>query len=98
MTSPPIAALAASRHLGTGLGGNALRLRAADIAALPLPGNTAAWDDAASTFAMAELAEDPHEARGLLIMSGIAMCSAFGIDDPEQLLAWWIELLPPVRT
>ena len=98
VTSPPIAALAASRHLGTGLGGNALRLRAADIAALPLPGNTAAWDDAASTFAMAELAEHPHEARGLLIMSGIAMCSAFGIDDPEQLLAWWIELLPPVRT
>ena len=98
VTSPPIAALAAARHLGTGLGGKALRLRAADIAALPLPGDKTAWDDAASSFEAAELSEQPHEARGLLITSGIAMCSAYGIDDAGELLAWWITLLPPVRT
>ena len=95
--APPVVALATLRHAGTGLGGGSLRLAARDVAALPRPAGRAAWDAGAAAFRAAQEAVDPDESRAHLLACGAAMCTAFGVADPEPLLAWWTRRLPPVR-
>jgi len=97
LVSPPVTALAALRHIGAGLGSDALRLRAADVAALPLPGLDGPWDEAAAAFRAAQETDDPAVGRTHLLASAAAMCAAYGIARPASLLAWWQERLPPLR-
>lgn len=83
LTCPAVALVAVRRHLGSGRNARALRLRAADALALPLPADRRRWDRAARLLAAgAPLAE-----------VGEAMDRAFGVDDGAP-LAWWLEQLP----
>ena len=47
LLAPPVVALAAARYAGTALSPRAIKLSARQVAALPLPADTDAWDAAA---------------------------------------------------
>ena len=97
LCSPPVALVAAHRHLGAGRNATALRLSASDLMALPLPADLEAWDGAAAAFAAASSATDPEERGALLRRSAVAMTAAFGLGDDADLVAWWEDRLPQTR-
>jgi hypothetical protein len=78
LTAPPVAAWAATHHLGTGLGPTALKLSATQVLDLPLPRRS--WDGAADLLR----AGDVHGCAE-------AMCDAYEVTEPhrEPLMAWW---------
>jgi hypothetical protein len=84
LTCPAVALVAARRHGGSGRSARALRLRAAEVAELPLPADRAAWDAAADRLRSgASVAE-----------VGAAMDRAYGLVDDRDLLAWWLDRFP----
>jgi hypothetical protein len=78
LLAPPVAAWAAYRHLGSGLGVTSLRLRASEVLDLPLPPGR--WTSAAELLQAGELDAAAGE-----------LCGAYGLDgaDQDQVLSWW---------
>jgi hypothetical protein len=78
LTAPPVAAWAAARHVGAGLGGIALKLSAAQVLDLPLPPRS--WDAGAECLR-----------QGDMFGCAQAMCDAYGVPPSRRgpLLAWW---------
>lgn len=97
LCSPPVALVAAERHLGTGRNATALRLSASDLLALPLPADRAAWDEAAARFAEASSA-GATDRTPLLRSSAEAMTAAYGLRGDDELVTWWQARLPRPRT
>ncbi len=56
LLAPPVVAHAAARYAGTALTASALKLAAGQVATLPLPADTAAWDEGAEHARAAHLA------------------------------------------
>ena len=98
LVSPPVAAIAASRHLGAALSADALKLSARDIAALPLPADEHWWSIAAIAFEQASAARSESERFEHLVECAEAMCVAYGTADDGELMRWWIERLPRSST
>ena len=98
LVSPPVAAIAASRHLGAALSADALKLSARDIAALPLPADAQWWNVAAVAFEQASAACSESERLEHLAECAEAMCAAYGAADDGDLRRWWIERLPRSTT
>jgi hypothetical protein len=78
LLAPPVAAWAAHRHLGSGLGPTSLRLRASELLDLPLP--TAPWTDAAVLLRA-----------GQVDAAAVELCTAYGLggSERERVLSWW---------
>lgn len=93
LSSPPISAIAAHRHLGSALSSNALKLSARDLLALPLPADDRHWTSAANIFKQASQSEQ-NARRTLLRQSASEMCAAYGVENPGELLEWWEQRLP----
>ncbi|MCP3911830.1 MAG: SAM-dependent DNA methyltransferase [Actinomycetia bacterium] len=93
LSSPPISAVAARRHLGSALSSDALKLSARDVLALPLPADDRRWTSAASLFKQASHARG-NERHNLLRESASEMCAAYGVEGPSALLEWWEQRLP----
>ena len=93
LTSPPIAAIAARRHLGSALSADALKLSAKDVVALPLPRLHEHWAVAAEFFERASRADGTNFA-ALLTASANEMCVAYGVDNADALVTWWEERVP----
>ena len=85
LTCPAVTLEAARRHLGSGRNAKAMRLRAQEVVELPLPADRSAWDEAASLL----------RAGSPLAEVGRRMDEAYGLVGDEELLAWWLGLLPP---
>jgi len=97
LTAPPVVALAAERHLGAGRSGDALKLAAREVVALPLPADGASWAEGAAAFALASAATDAASRATALEACARAMTRAYlGHDDPN-LHAWWRARLPQRR-
>jgi SAM-dependent methyltransferase len=82
LTSPVATALAWHAVAGTGLSTSTIRLTPAVLAATPWP---AGPPDRAVTALRA----------GDVGACGAAVCSVYGLADPEPLLAWWNTTRPP---
>jgi len=78
LLAPPVAAWAAQRHLGSGLGPTSLRLRASQVLDLPLP-------PAPLTRA------GQHLRAGDVDAAAVESCAAYGLRRSEQdeVLSWW---------
>lgn len=87
LLAPPVVAHAAARYAGTALSATALKLAAGQVATLPLPADTAAWDDAADHARAAHRADDEHRPKALQACAE-AMCAAY---DDDTALAWWLD-------
>jgi len=98
LVSPPVAAIAASRHLGAALSADALKLSARDIGSLPLPANEHWWNVAAVVFEQASASVSESERFERLVECAEAMCAAYGAADDHELMRWWIERLPRSST
>lgn len=85
LLAPPVVALAAARYLGTALAPQAIKLSARQVAALPLPADTAAWDRGA---VLARAAQHAAAAERPAALRAVAeeMCVAY---DDAAALEWW---------
>jgi hypothetical protein len=97
LTAPPLTALALARHAGAGLSRDAIRLRASEVAALPLPAGARAWAGAADALRQAAAARGEAGWRAALERAARLGCAAYGVEDAEALMAWWRARLPPWR-
>lgn len=98
IASPWASAWLAARSAGSGLSSNAFRVRASEVAALPLPGICDAWDHAALLAAEAQEASSQHDMASYSIALrglGDAMMEAYGSDDSSVTEWWWERLGPP---
>ncbi|HET6954028.1 MAG TPA: N-6 DNA methylase, partial [Acidimicrobiales bacterium] len=97
LASPAATAWLLRRAAGTALGVRALRVAAPDLAALPLPADTVAWDDAAAALRAAVDGHGPEAAAGHGPEAAaaavdhylVAVGAAYGTD--AALAAWWRE-------
>jgi len=96
LSSPPVAAWAFERALGTGLSADTIRLSAKLLLEVPLPTDRRAWTRATAALrASADLVE-PDDRRAALVAYGRQACRAYRVDDggDDGLLAWWSRRLP----
>ncbi len=93
LSSPPVAAIAARRHLGSALSADALKLSASEILALPLPRIQERWTRAGELFRQASGSGEPTRTE-LLEASAAEMCAAYGIEEVDGLLEWWRRRTP----
>ncbi len=93
LSSPPVAAWAFERALGTGLSADTIRLSAKLLLEVPLPTDRRAWTRATKALQAVNAAPDCHEA---LVAYGALACHAYRVDDggADGLLAWWSRRLP----
>ncbi|MFC7501423.1 hypothetical protein, partial [Nocardioides sp. GCM10030258] len=84
--APPVVAHAAARYLGTGLSPGSVKVSARQLAALPLPADTAAWDEGAALARRAQRAEGNRTE--VLADAARAMTAAYAGSD--ETLAWWL--------
>lgn len=94
LVSPPITAIAATRHLGAALSSDALKLSATDLLDLPIPRGSEDWLSASHEFQKASSATTNESRLTHLVECGRHMCLAFGVSPTEPLLEWWSERLP----
>jgi len=89
LASPPLAALAATRYLGSALAIDAIKLSAAQVRDLPLPPVGSSWDAAARAFRSAQA--EPRERERHLVESARLMCLAYELDQEatDKVMAWW---------
>jgi hypothetical protein len=89
LLAPPIAAYAAATYAGTGLSMHAIKLSARQVAGLPLPPPSAAWDAAAESVRRAQ--QEPGRRRAHLIDAARSMGAAYGVE--EGVRNWWLDRL-----
>ena len=78
LSSPIASAVIAHQRVGSGMSTRSLRITAADLNALPLPADRAAWDRAATLLQ-----------RGDIDAAAVAMMSAYGCATDRSVLEWW---------
>ena len=78
LLAPPVAAWAATHHLGAGMGAGTLKLSAHQVLGLPLPSR--GWHDATALLAAGDLDG-----------AAVEMCRAYGLRraDAAPILDWW---------
>ena len=78
LLAPPVAAWAATHHLGAGMGAGTLKLSARQVLGLPLPSR--GWDDATALLEAGDLDG-----------AAVEMCRAYGLRraDAGPILDWW---------
>lgn len=87
LLAPPVAAQAAARYAGTGLAATSVKLSARQVAALPLPADTTAWDAGAELARLAQEAGTDDRPLALEALARV-MCTAY---DDDSALAWWLD-------
>lgn len=92
--APPVVAHAAARYLGTGLTPGSVKVSARQLAALPLPRDRAAWDEAATLLrGMVPDAHHLEPTESSALRQGLPevarlMCVGYDVDD-DAVLTWW---------
>lgn len=83
LTCPVATVRLVQASTGSALSADAVRVSAARLATLPLPADTALWDEAAS-----------RAEAGDVSATGELMMAAHGLTDRTDLLVWWSDRLP----
>lgn len=91
LLAPPVVAHAATRYLGAGLTPGSVKVSARQLAALPLPPDTAAWAEGARLAEQAQRAADADRP-ALLGAAGRAMTAAYRADPAT--FDWWWDRVP----
>ena len=94
LSSPVASAIIAASSAGTGLSRAALRVRASELARLPLPEPSPAWDAAARAAARAQAAAADGDGAGhreAIGRLGLEMARAYDIEPAESLVDWWCD-------
>lgn len=89
LTSPPVAAWALHRYLGTALSIDALKLSARQIELVPIPLDSEAWAEGARFFKQASEAATQLERNAFLRSLGEIMCQAYRVENPGHVFNWW---------
>lgn len=97
LNSPPLSALAVRRHAGAALSTDAIKLSAADAAALPAPGSGADWDAGAAALRAASAATCEPAWRDALESAGRSLCRAYDLENTDALVEWWLGRVPRWR-
>jgi hypothetical protein len=94
LLSPAVSAFARDRWCGTALVDDTIKLAAPDIATLPAPRPSDAWDEGAVLVRAATAADDEIAWRAALGALGAVMGSAYGVGVDHPVRAWWEARLP----
>jgi hypothetical protein len=94
LLSPVATAWAVRTCGGAGMAPGAIKLAAAQVRAIPLPGDGGAWDEAAVAVHRASTAGCDDVRRAALLEAADASTAAYGVADGAGLVAWWEERLP----
>lgn len=99
LCSPLLSAIALDSYGGAALAHDAIKLSAAQVAALPTPSKGADWDAAAAHYRAASSATTEREWRTALVANAEATNHAFAIEASagDRLLEWWAARLPRWR-
>ncbi len=98
LTSPTLSAVAFLRAAGAALSADTLKLSARQLLALPVPFDTAAWDEGARLAKVAAGAEQAEHWEAALDELGIVMGHAYELgDDAGPVLTWWRSRRPAWR-
>ena len=97
LSSPHLSALAFRRHAGAALSPDAIKMSGAEIAALPLPPPSPAWDRGAQAMHDASRATTASAWTAALDRMADAMGVAYGLSPRDNPHEWWRERLPPFR-
>ncbi|MEO0482761.1 MAG: N-6 DNA methylase [Planctomycetota bacterium] len=91
LASPVLSVVAATRHGGAGMSSDALKLRAAELADLPVPNASHAWDAARDAFKAASRAPDREHRLEALRRLGEQSLEAYAvpIGERDAVMAWW---------
>jgi hypothetical protein len=89
--APPVAAWMHGEVAGSGLAAGHLRLTAARLRDVPLPGDRAALDDGADLIRVASAAASPDDRRAALGRFAQVMTRAY--KAPASVAQWWLDLL-----
>jgi len=93
LLAPSISAHARHAHAGAALSADAIKLSARQVAALPLPADTAAWMAGARAARAATQAAEAGDGEGWLAALaelGTAMDAAYGVTS-DAVSSWWWE-------
>lgn len=86
LLAPPVVLWAWRRWFGSALSVDAVKLAARQVGELPLPRDTAAWDEAAALVATADDLEPPEAWDRVTVVAEL-MTEAYGAD--REVFAWW---------
>lgn len=89
LLAPPVVAWAWQQWFGAAMAVDALKLAARQVAELPLPSDTGAWDEAAAIVAAAAPDEDAAAAWDRSCRVAQIMNRAYGAD--RVVYRWWLE-------
>ena len=87
LLSPVVTAHVAGEYAGSALAVGAIKLSAAQLAAVPLPEEGEAWDAAADAVRRAQGAASTTERARLLLLAAAASTRAYGAE--QDLVGWW---------
>ncbi|MEZ5165057.1 MAG: class I SAM-dependent methyltransferase [Acidimicrobiales bacterium] len=90
LTAPVVTAWLVDEAAGTALSRDAVRVSAAVLCRVPLPGDRPAWDRAAEAARDRGMSDD----RGSLLDVARLALAAYGLPPDHPTLAWWQQRLP----
>ncbi|MBS1836646.1 MAG: hypothetical protein JST64_03015 [Actinobacteria bacterium] len=94
ISSPPVAAHLVRSAAGSGLSVRSVRISAASLRSVPLPGDRRAWSHGATLIR--DLQQRPTRARVERFRAfGEVMCDAYAVERAEELVGWWSDRLVP---
>lgn len=88
LLAPPVTALVAAEHTGSGLARDTLRVPARALRELPLPADRRSWDVTADRLRALSRLDDPVGRADGLVALGPDLCGMYGV-DPTDLVGWW---------
>lgn len=94
LSSPVASAIIAASSAGTGLSRSALRIRASELAQLPLPAPSSAWNAAARAAERAQAAAAEGDGAGhreAIGNLGREMAVAYNLERNDSLVDWWCD-------
>jgi hypothetical protein len=91
VASPAATVWLLRRAPGAALARGALKVAARDLADLPLPGDAAAWDDAAAALRAFAAQDEPSAGRGAAreALDAFTAAAAAAYGSSPEVVAWW---------
>lgn len=90
LLAPPVTALVATEHAGSGLARDGLRVPGRALRTLPLPGDRSSWDVTADRVQSVAAIDDPARRAAALVALGPDLCAMYGL-RADDLVSWWAE-------
>lgn len=98
LSAPPISAYVLDHYGGAALSGNAVKLSARQVLALPLPADHHSWVRAAELITGLDTVVGRSEWEERRNESARLLCAAYGVDPSGDVMTWWFSRVDVAST